>query len=46
MKDIGKREKQTKRCPNLKVHGEAMNEAVKVKYLGDQVAEKEAQRLP
>ena len=32
--------KLTKRCPNLKVHGEAMNEAVKVKYLGDQVAEK------
>ena len=33
--------KQSKtNCPKLKIHGEEMNEAVKVKYLGDQVAQK------
>ena len=27
-------------CPKLKIHGKDINEAVKVKYLGDQVAPK------
>ena len=35
-----RKNKPSKKCPNLKIQGEAMSKAIKVKYLGDQVAEK------